>query len=202
MATPKRGVKAYGKYDEDSANRLRAEIAFAQANLSVHEAAKAAGESVSYFLTTRRKPLFKIQSEFEKSQRFLRSVCDFETIVPVHVYDEFDLTRMERQPLNFDPRYVLGWCEYETKVADGISLRVGFGIEKNQKDDVPRFSVELCCDPNALQFRHEYPKVLADIPQHDPQKYTHNQLSTAVLKRLAQLDKIFEEPTQQRARKR
>lgn len=188
--------KVYGKRDEECAHHLRAEIAFAQANLAVHEAAKEAGESVSHFLTVRRKPLLKILSEFEKSQRHMQRICEFETIVPVHVYDELELTRMERQPLNFDPRYVLGWCEYETRITNGISLRVGFGIEKNQKDDVPRFSVELYCDPDALKFRHDYPKLLADIPQHDPQKYTHHQLCKAVDKRLAQLEKVFAEPTQ------
>lgn len=201
MATPKRGTKAYSKYDEECEQRLRAQITFAQANLSVHEAAKAAGESVTHFLSTRRKPLFKIMSEFEKTQRCL--VRDhFETISDVHGYDEFELTRWERQPLNFDPRYVLGWCEYECRVANGVALRVGFGIAPDQKDDVPRFSVELLCDPNALVFRHDYPKLLADIPKHDPQKYTHHQVTTAVHKRLVQLEAVFEEPTQQKPRGR
>lgn len=174
--------------DEQGMKDVRAEMARLQGEMQVYEAAKAVGESAYHFRLTRRKPLHKFLAEFEKTERCLVSLNGFDEVVPLYALDENGLSRMEAQPLNFDPRYVFGWSEYEYKIENGVSLRVGFGIEPNQEDDVPRFSVELLCSGNETFLKER--KLLSDIPRSAPQKYTHHQLTMAVLKRLTQLEAV------------
>ena len=187
--------KKWTQYDEDRADRLRAEIEFAKANLAVCDAAKAAGESASHFLTVRRKPFFKIMKELDKTVRLLQKKEQFEAIESYKDYDEYDLTRMERQPLNFDPHYLIGWSVYECPVGDGAVLCVCFGIEKDQQDETLRYSIELLGTPEEGATNGR--RLLKDI---DGKKYTHAALAKDVLARLAQFEPAVEETPRAKGR--
>lgn len=178
--------KKWNEECEKGMRGVKAELAFLQGELQTMEAAKAAGESTYYFLLTRRRPLFKVLKEFEKSVRLLRS---FDAIVPLYDLDENDLNRMEAQPLNFDPRYVFGWSVYERTIVNDMRLRVCFGIHPEQENDVPSFSVELLYTGEEPEVSGR--KLLRDIPQTNPKKYTHHQLFTAVSERLGQFVGVY-----------
>lgn len=183
--------KKWSANDEQGERSAKAEMALLQGELQVYEAARAVGESAYHFRKTRRAPLFKILSELENTCRALRAL-GFVEVVPLYVLDENGLTRMESQPLNFDPSYVIGWTEFSYPIENGVSLHVGFGLDKDQTDSTLKYSIELLCRGNETSV--EGRKLLADITRTAPKKYTHYQLTVAVGKRIDQFEGYVVKP--------